>query len=142
MAIVLEHNSSKTCILEAYVNSVYFGHGTFGVSAAAQHYFNKPVQTLSLAEAATLVAVLPSPEHFSPLHNPALALQRQRLVLRLMYAAGYVDESTRDAALAAALPLSLARAPRGRCKSLHAPHLSGAGAHALTLSHMSCDLVG
>lgn len=139
MAIVLEHNSSKTRILEAYLNSVYFGHGTFGISAASSLYFQKPVQSLTLSEAAVLVAVLPSPEGFSPFHNPKLALVRQQLVLRSMFAAGYLDAAALDAALVGKLPSSLAREPRQR--SSHAPQLSGSGTAPAQRETRGCNRV-
>lgn len=88
MAVIIEHTYSKDDILETYLNEVYFGQrgaaGIFGVAEAARFYFEKPLEALTLAECATLAAIVRSPGLYSPFKNRALALQRRNLVLKKM----------------------------------------------------------
>lgn len=88
MAVMIEHKYSKDDILETYLNEVYFGQrgptGIFGVAEAARFYFAKPLKGLTLAECATLAAIVRSPGLYSPFKNRALALQRRNLVLKKM----------------------------------------------------------
>lgn len=76
-------------ILEWYLNNIHYGHMAVGVQAAAQAYFNKPVQELTLAEAAMLVPVGNSPAR-NPIDAPEVAKSRQELVLDQMYLHGYI----------------------------------------------------
>lgn len=92
-AIRIEQQYSKEQILEYYLNSIYFGHGTWGVQAAAEVYFGKPVQELTTAEAAMISALARSPEYYSPFRNPEAALKRRNLILGLMNKHGYLDQA-------------------------------------------------
>lgn len=88
MSILLEAHSSKDEILETYLNVIYMGqNGPFqvrGFGAAAQYYFNKPLETLELHECSMLAAVLNSPGLFDPFQKPENALKRRALVLDRM----------------------------------------------------------
>lgn len=95
-ALQLELHESKPTILEQYLNVVYFGRGAYGVKAAAELYFHKPVQDLDLAESALLAGLPKGPELYSPFHNLALAKERQRLVLQSMVRSGYLTQKAAD----------------------------------------------
>ncbi len=88
MAVMIEHKYSKDEILETYLNEVYFGQrgpaGIFGVAEAARFYFVKPLKELTLAECATLAAIIRSPRLYSPFKNRNAVIQRRNLVLKKM----------------------------------------------------------
>ena len=73
-AIKIEKTYTKSEILELYFNSVYFGHGTYGVQAASLYYFGKDVSDISLDESAILIGLLPAPARYSPIRHPDKAL--------------------------------------------------------------------
>ncbi len=105
LAVEIEKRYSKEKILELYFNLVYFGHGAYGVEAAAQTYFKKSVGELTLAEAA-LVAGLPSaPNRFSPIVDPQRARRRRDHVLHRMVEEKYITRA--DADLASRTPFNL-----------------------------------
>ena len=82
--IRLEMNYSKNEILEGYLNTIYYGHGAYGIQAASQYYFGKDAKDLSLAEASMLAAIPKGPTLYSPLDNFDRAKKRQRIVLASM----------------------------------------------------------
>jgi penicillin-binding protein 1A len=84
LALKIEKKYSKNEILTLYFNQIYFGHGAYGIQAASQFYFNKPISKLTLAECALLAGLPQSPNRLSPLRNPQLARKRQELVLESM----------------------------------------------------------
>lgn len=90
LALWLEKELSKDEILSAYLNRVYFGAGAYGISAAAQTYFQKQPADLSLYEAATLAGLLKAPSYYNPLSHPQRAEKRTKTVLAAMKSAGYL----------------------------------------------------
>ncbi len=93
---------SKDQIIADYLNTVYFGNNAYGIEAAAETYFNKSVEDLSIAESATLVGLLWSPSTLGVDHYGA---QYQRnLVLKKMFDTGYITSEDYDAALEAPVP--------------------------------------
>ncbi|MDD4587349.1 MAG: PBP1A family penicillin-binding protein [Heliobacteriaceae bacterium] len=84
LAWQLESEYSKEQILEMYLNRIYFGHGSYGVQAAAQTYFGKDVSAVNLAEAALLAGLPCLPSYYSPVTNPERALERRSYVLSVM----------------------------------------------------------
>jgi len=84
-AVQIERTYTKDEILEMYLNTVHFGHGTYGAESAAKRFFNKPASELTVGESAMLVGLLPSPANYSPLRNLNKAIDRRSLVLKLMY---------------------------------------------------------
>jgi penicillin-binding protein 1A len=92
-AIQIERTYTKDEILEMYLNTVHFGHGTFGVQAAAKRFYGKRANELTLDETALLVGLLPSPAIYSPIRHPDRANRRRNTVLRLMREEGYVTLS-------------------------------------------------
>lgn len=98
-AIQIEQRYSKGEILEMYLNNSYFGHGAQGVQVAAQNYFLKDVDDLSLDECALLVAQLKAPDTYSPVKNPSNARKRRNLVLKNMLEHGYINPVQYDDAI-------------------------------------------
>ncbi len=84
IATRLERQLTKDEILFRYLNTTYFGDGAYGIGAAAESYFNKPVSELTLSEAALLAGAIASPANYAPRVNAATAESRRRTVLRAM----------------------------------------------------------
>jgi penicillin-binding protein 1A len=99
LALWLEREYSKDQILTAYLNRVYLGAGAYGVGAAAETYFNKPLERLNLYEAAVLAGLLKAPSRYAPTNDPEAAHDRAAIVLSTMIDAGYITPTLRDKAL-------------------------------------------
>ncbi len=97
-AVKIEQTYTKSEILELYLNSVYFGHGTYGVQSASIYYFSKDVSQLTLEECALLVGLLPAPAIYSPVKYPERAEKRKNLVVRVMHDLGYITKEQYDKA--------------------------------------------
>jgi penicillin-binding protein 2D len=102
--IRLEMNYTKSEILEGYLNTIYYGHGAYGIQAASQYYFGKNAIDLTLAEASLLSGVPKGPGIYSPLINPEKAKQRQKIILNMMVENKYMKKDA--ATLAAAEKLT------------------------------------
>src|SRR4029079_552373 len=89
---------TKQEILALYLNVIFFGQRSYGVAAAAETYFGKPLGELTLGEAATLARIPQSPSKFNPITNPAGAAERRSYVLRRMRELGYIDAAQAAAA--------------------------------------------
>lgn len=94
----MERRYTKEQILEAYLNQIEYGHGWYGIEMAARHYFGKAAAQLSIAEAATLAAVINGPGVYDPLKSPGKARARRNLVLGLMAGQGYITRAQATAA--------------------------------------------
>ena len=92
LAIQLERHYTKDEILEFYLNQIYFGHSAYGVESAANTYFGKSVDKLSLAESAMLAGVTKGPEYYSPYSNFERAKERQEVILNTMAELGFISE--------------------------------------------------
>jgi penicillin-binding protein 1A len=101
LAIWLEHKHTKQQILEMYLNRVYFGSGSYGVEAAAQRYFGKGANDVTLPEAALLAGLLKAPSRLSPARDPKAAEQRAQIVLQAMRASGMIDDGQMTMAMSA-----------------------------------------
>ena len=114
LALRLERVMDKDDILENYLNIVYFGHGAYGIEAAANVYFDKHAAELSLAEGALLAGIVKSPSGYAPHLNPQRSVARRDNILSAMEKSGLI--SPEAAAQARAVPLKLAeeRADAGR----------------------------
>ena len=95
-AIQIERTYTKDEILEMYLNTVHFGHGTYGVEAATKRFFGKESKYLTIDESALLVGLLPAPASYSPIHHPDRAIRRRNTVLRLMRDQGYIDKGEHE----------------------------------------------
>ncbi len=91
-AIQIERTYTKEEILEMYLNTVHFGHGTYGVEAATKRFFGKESRFLTVDESALLAGLLPAPASYSPIHHPERAIRRRNTVLRLMRDQGYLNK--------------------------------------------------
>lgn len=105
MARRLEAKYSKRAILAVYLNHIYLGAGAWGVAAAAERYFGKKLDQLTLAEAALIAGLAKAPTRFSPVNQPKLATERRNVVLDKM--AGYGMVPADDIAKAKVEPIKL-----------------------------------
>lgn len=103
----LEQELEKNEILELYINKIFLGHRSYGFQAAAQFYYDKPLNELSVAEIAMLAGLPKAPSRSNPLSNPKSALDRRNYVLRRMHELDNIDLPTFE--LATAAPLTAAR---------------------------------
>ncbi|NNV06354.1 PBP1A family penicillin-binding protein [Geobacillus sp. MMMUD3] len=101
--IRLETNYSKDKILEGYLNTIYYGHGAYGIEAAARYYFGKHASELTLSEAAMLAGIPKGPYYYSPFVNEQRAKARQKIVLLSMAEAGYISRQEAEQAYRAKL---------------------------------------
>ena len=95
-AVRLSHAYSKDQILEQYLNTVYFGNLSYGAASAAQHFFNKNLYDLDLAELSILAGLPQSPSNFNPLIHLEKAKTRQRYVLDRMVQLAYITQKEAD----------------------------------------------
>jgi penicillin-binding protein 1A len=100
LALWLERKFSKTQILDMYLNRVYFGSGAYGIEAAAERYFAKPAQKLTVAEAAMLAGLVRSPSRLAPSRNPDGAEKRAQVVLAAMTEMKFITDGMAKMALA------------------------------------------
>ena len=98
IALQIERNFTKDEILEMYLNEIYFGHGAYGVQAAAQMYFNKSVQDLNLPECALLAGLPRGPSYYSPILNQEVSLKRRNIILSRMFKLGYISKEDMEKA--------------------------------------------
>ncbi|MGC8469172.1 MAG: penicillin-binding protein 1A, partial [Acetobacteraceae bacterium] len=126
LAVRINRALSRQRVLELYLNQIYLGEQSYGIGAAAQAYFAKPLDRLDLAEAATLAALPKAPSYYDPFLHPAAAKARRDWVLGRMVADGYISRA--QAAAAAAEPIIPKAA--GRLKVV-----PGAGYFADTVRH-------
>ena len=103
--IRIEMNYSKNDILEGYLNTIYYGHGVYGVQAASHYYFGKNANELAVQEAAMLAGIPKGPSYYSPFRSYERAKKRQEIVLASMVEADYL--TAEQAEQARALPIEL-----------------------------------
>ncbi|MCI0514620.1 PBP1A family penicillin-binding protein, partial [candidate division KSB1 bacterium] len=90
LTIQIEYTYTKNEILEMYLNHMYLGHGAYGVQAAARKYFDKKLSAITVDESAMIIALLKSPNNYSPFRNPTAAVDRRNLVLMNMLNCNYI----------------------------------------------------
>jgi len=111
LAIRIEQNFTKKQIMEAYMNRIYFGAGVYGIETASQAYYHKHAKDLTLTQASMLVALIRSPNRYSPFKNLHRALTQRDEVLDRMADLKMITAAQADAARHA--PLALGRKPPG-----------------------------
>ena len=94
----MEKRYSKEQILEGYLNTISFGHGWYGIDAAARHYFGKSAARLTVGEAASLAAMPKAPSTYDPAAKPGINLRRRNLILDLMADQGFIARGAADEA--------------------------------------------
>ena len=112
-AIQIERTYTKDEILEMYLNSVHFGHGTYGVQAAAKRFYGKQAYELTLDESALLVGLLPAPARYSPVRFPERALTKRNVVLRVMRDQKFISKAEYTEARARLLDSVQQEQPKG-----------------------------
>jgi len=105
-AINIEQTYTKSEIMELYLNSVYFGHGRYGVQSASEHYFGKSVDELDLDECAILIGLLPAPARYTPINHPERSMVRRNLVLNVMLNQKYISDVEYSLAISKPLPIN------------------------------------
>ncbi len=105
LAIRMELIFSKDEILEMYLNQIYYGHGSYGVAAAARTYFGKELKDLTISECAMIASLPKAPTHYSPYNNLDKALKRRDHAIRRMEYHGFITEEEMLAALGEPLEL-------------------------------------
>jgi penicillin-binding protein 1A len=104
IAVRLTNEWSKDKILEEYLNTVYFGEGSYGIKAAARRYFDVPIEQLNLAQAAMLAGVIRDPTGNDPFKHPEQALKRRADVLDKMVQQHYITKTQEKIANVSPLP--------------------------------------
>lgn len=99
LAIKINREKTKDEVIGAYMNTIYFGRGAYGIDAAAQAYFGHGAHELTLSESALLAAVIPAPSAWDPAVNPDKAKERWERDLNLMVEDGWITQAERDAAV-------------------------------------------
>jgi len=109
LAWQLEDHYSKERILEIYLNTVYFGNGAYGVEAAAEQYFAKPIDQIGIVESATIAGLIQAPNDYDPIAHPNEALTRRNTVLDKMAELGDITPAEHNFGVAA--PLGIVPTP-------------------------------
>ncbi|MCM5704157.1 penicillin-binding protein 1A [Larsenimonas salina] len=93
LSLQMEQILSKQQIMELYVNKIYLGQGAYGIGAASQTYFDKPIGELSLPQMATIAGLPKAPSSLNPVSNPSRSLIRRNWILLRMKELGYIDDA-------------------------------------------------
>src|SRR5699024_1429920 len=91
--IRLEMFYSKDTILTGYLNTIYYGHGAYGIEEASELFFDKKAKDLNLAEAAMIAGVPKGPTYYSPFNDKEKAKVRQELILKQMLTHNLIDQA-------------------------------------------------
>lgn len=122
IAVQLERHYTKDKILEMYLNTVYFGSGSYGVEKAAQTYFGKSAEDLTVSEGALLAGLLQYPEAYSPFNDIEKARNRRNVVLGLMKEQGFISSSQYDQALKEPVTVNMQGLQSAGTQSRFAPY--------------------
>lgn len=122
LAMRIEKIYSKDQLLEMYLNTIYMGHGAYGIDSAAKIYFGKHPSELNITESATIAGLVAAPEAYTPFRNPDRAKRRKEYVLRRMLDLDWISKADYDNSIEEALKLA-EREPRNSTLFLKdAPH--------------------
>ena len=99
ISLILEFRYNKNQILKLYLNNIYLGSGAYGVDEAAQVYFGKFIEELTLSEIALIAGLAPAPSIYSPYQNLELAIKNRNKVLESMYVDGYISLANKNQAI-------------------------------------------
>ena len=102
----LEMQYSKSEILEGYLNTVYFGHGVYGINAASHYFFDKEMKDLTTAQVAMLIGIPNGPSIYSPFLHPDNAIAREKLILNILYENELISKAEYDKSVKEPLALS------------------------------------
>jgi penicillin-binding protein 1A len=98
LALKIESQISKEQILEIYMNQIFLGQRAYGFAAASEIYFGKPLQELTIAEAAMLAGLPQAPSAYNPVSNPQRATRRQQYIIQRMFENGFITEQQAETA--------------------------------------------
>ncbi len=112
-ALDLERQMDKSEIMELYLNVIHFSDQCDGIVSAANHYFSKTPNELTLAECASLAAIVNSPSYYNPIRHPQNNLQRRNLILDQMKSQGMITDDEYSKALASPLALTVSEVSSG-----------------------------
>ncbi|MGH9284986.1 MAG: transglycosylase domain-containing protein, partial [Acidimicrobiales bacterium] len=121
LARQIDRTVEKDEILFRYLSTIYLGAGAYGVGAASETYFRKPVSQLTLSEAALMAGVIPAPSRYEPRENPAAAETKRSFVLDRMLDLGYIDPDLHAAARAEQVWLASRGPAPGPATVVHPP---------------------
>lgn len=116
----IEDSLSKQEIMTLYVNKIFLGHRAYGIGAAAQVYYGKRINELSLAEMAMIAGLPKAPSKFNPVSNPERAMIRRNWILERMLELGYISQMQHDAARKAPVGLNF----RATFAEVNGPYLA------------------
>tara|TARA_B100000686_G_scaffold355348_1_gene473135 strand:+ start:1301 stop:3889 length:2589 start_codon:yes stop_codon:yes gene_type:complete len=120
LALRIEREFSKKEILEIYLNTTFLGQNSYGVAAAAQSYFGKPLDEITLSEAAILAGIPAAPSLYNPVRNADVAAQRRNYVLGRMQELNFITQAEYQAALGVLVESRL----YDRAQELDAPYVA------------------
>ncbi|MCC7489812.1 MAG: penicillin-binding protein 1A [Gammaproteobacteria bacterium] len=120
LAVQIEKEFEKSEILALYLNKIFLGQRAYGIAAAAQVYFGKDLDELTLAEAATLAGIPKAPSQLNPINGPTRSAQRRHYVLGRMHDLGFIDQARYTEAMATPLVARL----HGPKVELEAPYVT------------------
>lgn len=120
LALKIDHDLSKEKILELYLNKIYLGQRAYGVASAAQVYYGKTLDQLTLPEMAMIAGLPQAPSRNNPINNPAAAMDRRNHVLQRMYEQGYIDKVSYEKAINAPNTASY----HGQRINIYAPYVA------------------
>ncbi len=120
LALQIEKELSKDEILELYVNKIYLGNRAYGIEAAAQVYYGKPISQLNLAQLAMIAGLPKAPSAYNPIVNPSRALIRRNWILGRMLNLGYINAEEYNVAVSAPVTASY----HGSRLDLDAPYIA------------------
>lgn len=120
LSLQIEQEFSKNEILELYLNKIYLGQRAYGVAAASEIYYDRPLQELSLAELSMIAGLPKAPSSYNPIANPKRAILRRNYVLKRMLDLQYIKQQ--DYATAIATPISAGTYTSQR--ELYAPYVA------------------
>jgi len=99
ISLILEFRYNKNQILKLYLNNIYLGSGAYGVDEAAQVYFGKFIEELTLSEIGLIAGLAPAPSIYSPYQDLELAIKNRNKVLESMYVDGYISLANKNKAI-------------------------------------------
>ncbi len=99
LAIKMEQKLTKEEILEIYLNKIYLGNRAYGIAAAAETYYGKPLEELTLAQSAMIAGLPKAPSRYNPLANPERAMIRRDYILKRMLEFGHITQAEYDVAI-------------------------------------------
>ena len=120
LALQIEQELSKEEILELYINKIYLGNRSYGIQAAANVYYGRNIDELTLAELAMIAGLPKAPSAYNPLANPTRALERRNWILKRMAVLGFVEQSATDSAV----KMEITASYHGSDIELYAPYVA------------------